>query len=126
MGPLQGLGAAGCGQRWPATQRRVHLQTCSPRLCLRLTASLSLHSRSPAVFHLCSPSTRSNANLLSVEVCLDPSKKDEPTAINCPGARADAVGEQAGVVECTGNIWMRLGIEVGGVGWVGWWWWGGP
>lgn len=47
-----------------------------------------------------------------MEVCLDPSNKGEPTAINCPGARADALGEQPGVVECSGNIWMRLGIEV--------------
>lgn len=55
---------------------------------------------------------RSNFNLLSVEVCLDPNNKGDPTAINCPGARADVLGQQPGVVECSGNIWMRLGIEV--------------
>lgn len=121
-GPCRAWGLRGCGQRWPATQRRVHLPT---HLFMALPGP-STFSLFALTFTCClftffspSPSPCSNANLLSVEVCLDPSKKDEPTAINCPGARADAVGEQAGVVECTGNIWMRLGIEVGWVGWGG-------
>ena len=56
----------------------------------------------------------SNGNLLSVEVCLDPSNRANPTAISCPANRTAAVGPQAGAVECAGSAWMRLGIEVSG------------
>lgn len=56
----------------------------------------------------CNPS---NGNLLGVEVCLDPSSKT-PRAVDCPASRAAALGREAGVAECNGTGWMRLGIEV--------------
>ena len=50
-----------------------------------------------------------------MEVCLDPSSKGDPKAVDCPANRTAAVGPQPGVVDCAainGSAWLRLGIEV--------------
>ena len=60
--------------------------------------------------------SRSNQNLLAVEVCLDPANKDTPQAIDCPTNRTAAVGSQPGVADCNGTVYLRLGIEVGALG----------
>lgn len=61
----------------------------------------------------CTAPPRSNQQLLGVEVCLDPSSKSEPKAIDCPANRASAVDSQPGVTECNGTVTMRIGVEVG-------------
>jgi hypothetical protein len=53
-----------------------------------------------------------NQQLLGIEVCLDPSSKTEPKAINCPASRAAALDSQPGVTECNGTATMRLGVEI--------------
>ena len=50
-----------------------------------------------------------------MEVCLDPSSKSDPKAVDCPANRTAAVGPQPGVVDCAainGSVWLRTGIEV--------------